>query len=56
MTTNSNILAQRIPWTEKPRGYSPQGCKESNTMKQLSMYAREGQCKQIPVIHNDGMF
>ena len=31
MATDSNILAQRIPWTEKPAGYSPQGCKESDT-------------------------
>ena len=31
MATDSNILAQRIPWTEKPVGYSPQGCKESDT-------------------------
>ena len=31
MATNANILAQRIPWPEKPGGYSPQGCKESDT-------------------------
>ena len=30
MATDSNILAQRIPWTEKPVGYSTQGCKKSN--------------------------
>ena len=23
MATHSNILAQRIPWTEEPGGYSP---------------------------------
>ena len=28
-TTNSSILAWRIPGAEKPGGYSPQGCKES---------------------------
>ena len=29
-TTHSNILAWRIPWTEKPVGYSPWGHKESD--------------------------
>ena len=31
MATHSSILTRGIPWTEKPRGYSPQGCKESDT-------------------------
>ena len=34
MATYSKILAWRIPWTEEPgagRGYSPRGCKESDT-------------------------
>ena len=31
MATHSNILAWRIPWTEGPVGYSPWGCKESDT-------------------------
>ena len=30
MATHSSILAWRIPWTEKPAGYSPWGCKESD--------------------------
>ena len=25
MSTHSSILAWRIPWTEEPGGYSPQG-------------------------------
>ena len=29
-TTHSNILAWRIPWTEKPVGYRPWGHKESD--------------------------
>ena len=30
--THSSILAWRIPWTERSLvGYSPQGCKESDT-------------------------
>ena len=31
MATDSNILAQRIPWTEKPAGYRAGGHKESDT-------------------------
>ena len=31
MATHSSILAWRIPWTEKPGGLNPWGCKESNT-------------------------
>ena len=32
MATNSCILAWKIPWTEEPGvGYSPWGCKESDT-------------------------
>jgi len=37
MATHSNILAWRIPWTDKPGGlYSPWGHKESDTTEQLS--------------------
>ena len=36
MPTHSSILAWRIPWTEESVGYSPQGCKESDTTEQLS--------------------
>ena len=31
MATHSSILAWRIPWTEDLVGYSPSGCKESDT-------------------------
>ena len=31
MAIHSNILAWRIPWTEEPGGYSPQGRQESET-------------------------
>ena len=34
MATHSNILAQRISWTEELVGYSPWGNKELNTTKQ----------------------
>ena len=35
MVTHSSILAWRIPWTEKPVGYSPWGRKESDTTERL---------------------
>ena len=35
MTTHSSILAWRIPWTEKPVGYGPLSCKESDTNKAI---------------------
>ena len=31
MVIHSSILAWRIPWTEKPGGYSPRGHTESDT-------------------------
>ena len=31
VATHSSILAWRIPWTEEPGGYGPQGCKELDT-------------------------
>ena len=31
MATHPSILAWRIPWTEEPGGYSPWGCRESDT-------------------------
>ena len=34
ITTHSNILAWRIPWTEEPEGHSPQGHKELDTTKE----------------------
>ena len=30
MATHSSLLAWRIPWTEEPMGYSPQGHIESD--------------------------
>ena len=31
MATHCGILAWKIPWTEEPGGYRPQGLKEPNT-------------------------
>ena len=39
MTTHSNILTWRIPWTEEPDGYNPWGCKESDMTEWLSTAA-----------------
>ena len=33
MATHSSILAWRIPWTEKPVGYSPWGREEMEMAK-----------------------
>ena len=42
MVTHSNILAWKIPWTEKPGrslvGYSPRGHKESGTTERLHLH------------------
>ena len=37
MVTHSSILAWRIPWTEKPGGYSPWGHKEWDMTERLSI-------------------
>ena len=37
MATHSSILAWRIPWTESLVGYSPRGCKESDTTEQFHL-------------------
>ena len=36
MATHSSVLAQEIPWTEDPGGYSPWGHKESDTTQLLN--------------------
>ena len=33
MVTHSSILAWRIPWTEEPAGYRPEGRKELDMAK-----------------------
>ena len=38
MATHSSILAWRIPWTEDLAGYSPRGCKESDTIERLHFH------------------
>ena len=37
MTTHSNILAWRIPWTKEPGGLWSMGWQESDTTEQLSL-------------------
>ena len=41
MATHSSILTWRIPWTEELVGYSPWGCKELDTTKQLTLKTSE---------------
>ena len=38
MATHSSILAWKIPWQKSLVGYSPWGCKESDTTEQLSFF------------------
>ena len=38
MATHSSIPAWRIPWTEEPGGYSPQGSKELDTTERLHFH------------------
>ena len=35
MATYSSILVWKIPWTEEPRGHSPWGHKESDTIEHV---------------------
>ena len=37
IATHTSILAWRIPWTEKPAGYSPWDRKELDTTEQLTL-------------------
>ena len=39
MATHSSILARRIPWTEDPGGYNPQGYQESDTTERRSTHS-----------------
>ena len=41
MATHSSICTWRIPWTEELVGYSPWGCKELDTTKQLTLKTSE---------------
>ena len=42
MAPHSSTLAWKIPWMEKPVGYSPWGCKESDTTKRLHFHTLTG--------------
>ena len=35
MATHSSILSWKIPWTEEPAGYSPQGCKSQTRLSAI---------------------
>ena len=49
MATHSSTLAWKIPWMEKPVGYSSWGCKESDTTKQLTHTHRENKGAMLPL-------
>ena len=40
LATQPSILVWEIPWTEEQVGYSPWGCKESDTTEQLNNSSR----------------
>ena len=40
MATHSSILVWRIPWTEEPGGYSPEGYKEWDTTEAVTVHVR----------------
>ena len=42
LATRCSILAWTIPWTKEPGGYSPRGCKESDTTELTSTHALKG--------------
>ena len=44
METCSSMLAGKIPWTEKPKGYSPWGRKGLDMTERLSMQACMYEC------------
>ena len=50
-STHSSALAWRIPWTEEPGGYSPRGCKESDTTERLTLLLLDAaQTKQPEIV------
>ena len=53
MITHSSALAWRIPWKEKPGGYSPWGHNESDTAEQLTHAQNPyAQNPQRPILHH----
>ena len=45
MANRYNILVWEIPWTEEPGGYSPWGCKESDTTERLNSSSSRNEFK-----------
>ena len=50
MTTHSSILAWRIPWAEKPVGYSPWGHKELDMTERLKVFLGAQLVKNLPAV------
>ena len=55
IATRSSILPWRIPWTEEPGGYSPQGHKESDTTEQLPLEDIRLKYQDLDHLHSWGM-
>ena len=49
MTTHSSIPAWRIPWTEKPGGYSPRGLTKSQTRLSDLAHRTKGKMEAVPL-------
>ena len=52
MATHSSILAWEVLRTEKPGGYSPQGCKESDRLQRQNTAQH---CKTVSLNSNFGL-
>ena len=57
MATHSSILSWRIPWMEKPEGYSPWGRKDSDMTEGLNprlLHLLPWQADSLPLRHLGG--
>ena len=53
MAIHSSILLWRIPWTEKPGGYSPWGHKEMDMTEQLNTHMLDLVLRNVESGSND---
>ena len=52
VAAHSSVLAWKIPWTKKPGGLQPVGCKESDTTERLSMQAHSVYAAKIHMVNS----
>ena len=63
MATHSTVLSWRIPWTEKPTGYDPQGPKELDMnkatlhilMQDFFFFLSSGNSVPVGIMHGGDM-